>query len=137
MKAKKTSLCLPYLVPTPVMYCSDEELPTSGKWTSFEELCEQAGVPCRATVPPRRILMYYGTKQLSANKADAVGVSVKNLNTPEAALRGLEALAHGFMHNAARHCVCDRGYFRTPTNKELGPPPPRRKYWRPDFNAPL
>lgn len=112
-------------MPEAVIYCPDADLPTEGKWTTLAELCAQAGIPCPVTVPPRRILMYHGTRQLSSEFADAVGVPVTDLTTPEAALRALEALAFSLHDHAARHCVCGRGYFRTPTLDELPPPPPR------------
>lgn len=83
--------------------------------TSLRELCVQAGILVRATVPKRDIFVYTGTAQYRTPHADYVGVPVKRLTGPVAALRALEALAHSFHDHAARACVCKRNLFCIPT----------------------
>jgi hypothetical protein len=96
-------------------YRGADALPTRGKWTTLAALCGQAGIPLRATAPPRAYLVYTGAAQIRGPDADALGVPTVDLDSPETALRALEALAHSFHDHAARACVCGRGYFVAPT----------------------
>lgn len=100
----------------PVIHRSNEEaLRFAGQETDLRSLCKQAGIPLRATVPRRKILVVYGKKQIKTPKFDIVGVPVRDLDSPEAALRALEALAYSFFDHGARACVCHRGLFTTPS----------------------
>ncbi len=83
----------------------------SGKKTNLAQLCQQAEVRLRATVPPRVLRIYTGTKQIRTPDVDIIGVPVEDLESREAALRALEALAHSFHDHSARVCVCGRGLF--------------------------
>lgn len=98
----------------PVIYTSENAVPTSGRWTTLAKLFRQAGITLRATVPSRKILVYYGRRQIRTNRVDAVGVPTRNLDGRMAAIRALEALAYSFHDHAVRHSVCGRGLFVAP-----------------------
>jgi hypothetical protein len=67
--------------------------------------------------------VYFGRQQIRTQQADAVGVPVRDLESPEAALRALEALAHSFHDHAARACVCGRGFFVAPARSQADAAP--------------
>lgn len=80
--------------------------------TTISQLCERADVVYRATVSKERaIIVYFGEENFRARDVDAVGVPVKDVQSPKAALRALEALAYSFHDHIARHCLCGKGYF--------------------------
>lgn len=81
--------------------------------TDLADLCERAGIPLRATVPPRTIYVRSHTEQIRTPSADVIGVPESVLYSRRAALRALEALAHSFHDHGARACVCGRGLFTT------------------------
>lgn len=91
-------------------------VPDAGFETTLSQLCNQAGIPVRASRPPRRIHVVLGEeRQLRLPDADIVGIpGGLDPEGPEAALRALEALAHAFHDHAARACVCGRGLFGIP-----------------------
>lgn len=97
-----------------VVYRSAVDPSIEGVETDLRRLCEQAGVPLRATAPPRTLLVYTGSRQIRTPAVDIVGVPTRDLTSPEAALRALEALAHSFHDHAARACVCHQGLFYPP-----------------------
>jgi hypothetical protein len=100
----------------PVIYRNavDPQLVITSRETTLGALCHQAGITLRATVPHRTIFVVSGQKQIRTPHADIVSVPVSDLDSPEAALRALEALAHSFHDHGARACVCKRGLFVPP-----------------------
>lgn len=96
----------------PVAY-RREEVVLAGEClvTDLEQLCVQAQIRLRATAPRRCITIYSGQQQIRSPNIDYVGVPVSDLQSQDAALRALEALAHSFHDHAARACICGRGLF--------------------------
>jgi hypothetical protein len=86
--------------------------------TTLAQLCRQAKIRLRATVPERTLYVVTADQQIRTPTADIIGVPTTDLDSPEAALRALEALAHSFFDHAARACVCGRGLFAPP---DVGP----------------
>jgi hypothetical protein len=110
------------LIPAPHIRNAEDDLPRVLTRVELSELCTIAGVPCCVSGgEDRSIACVVGSEHFSVGRDYFVGVGSEWRATPNAALRVLEVLAHGFHDYAARECVCGKGLFSVP--KRQGRPP--------------
>jgi len=110
------------LIVDPPLLRPDTAIPTDADEVPLQEIFRRAGVRLRACAPPVRVLVRRGGRHMRTPSALVVAVSArtKDLTGRRAALRVLEALAHGFFLHEVRHSICGRGLFCAPKTRARG-----------------
>lgn len=109
----------PFIAPPRVLF-SDARPPAHVATLTIEELCSLAGIPGRVTSPHApRVFLHAGHDHFRSRAGCYVGIGARRFSrrSPEASLRVLEILAHGFHEYAARENLRDRGLFVPPSRK--------------------
>jgi len=92
------------------------KIPPGSLRSTVPNLCRRAGIAVQASTD-RPVVVVRGWRSFRTPALDLVAVPCSP-RSAEGALRALEILAHAFHDPCARHCVCGRGYFCAPEEKE-------------------